>query len=71
MKVNYLKAHVHQIELMKTNKLYMSAKRKVCLREINQTLRKVNTLVQKMNNKALGRPTKVDASGCHTMEILK
>ena len=52
-------------------KLSMSAKRKVRLREINQTLRRVNTLVQKKNNKALGRPTKVDASGCHTMETLQ
>ena len=47
----------------------MSAKIKVHLREINQTLRKVNTFVRKKNNKDLGRPTKVDASGYHTMEI--
>ena len=48
----------------------MSVKRKVRLREINQTLRKVDMLMRKRNNKALGRPTKVDASGCHTMEVL-
>ena len=39
------------------------------LREINQTMRKVNTLMRKRNNKDLGRLTKVDVSGCHTMEI--
>ena len=47
----------------------MFAEGKTHLREINQTLHKVNTLMRKRNNKALGKPNKVDASGYHTMEI--
>ena len=56
MKLNYGKVN------------YISLK-KVQLRKLNQTFHEVNTLVWKRNNKALGRPTKVDASGYHTIEI--
>ena len=61
---------MHAFIKLKKRKLSMSAKRKARLREINQTLCKVDILVRKRNNKALWIPTKVDASGCLTMEIL-
>ena len=48
----------------------MSMKIKSRLREINQTFCKVDILARKRNNKALGRATKLDALGFHSMEIL-
>ena len=42
-------------------------------KKIKSHLQKINTLTEKQqrNNKALGHPTIVDASGCYTTEIPK